>query len=196
MGPATRSVKWKVSQLGPGQYSDLKLNDSCRTCRRTRRKVEAITASGHRAELPTMLEVAGFPSLKVDIHGQDKPVAVDEQVSMRVTVSNNGSAPDKNVTTLFTLPPEMTLISAEGPVQYTQEGKYVTFAHCRNWLPTRSRRSTLCWQLPRRAAPLWLSMFTAMNTRKTRFGGRGVRIIPESQRDCRADTMVRCRRFA
>lgn len=137
--PATRSVKWKVSQLGPGQYSDLKLNVVSERAGELEGKVEAVTASGHRAELPTMLEVAGFPSLKVDIHGQDKPVAVDEQVSMRVTVSNNGSAPDKNVTTLFTLPPEMTLISAEGPVQYTQEGKYVTFAALQELAPNEKQ---------------------------------------------------------
>lgn len=137
--PETRTVQWTVSQLGPGQYSDLKLNVVSERAGELEGKVEAVAANGQRAELPTMLEVAGFPALKVDIHGEDKPVAVDEQVSMRVTISNKGSAPATSVTALFELPREMTLISAEGPVQYTQEGKLVTFAALQELAPNEKQ---------------------------------------------------------
>jgi uncharacterized repeat protein (TIGR01451 family) len=137
--PDNRTVQWTVSQLGPGQYSDLKLNVVSERAGELEGKVEAVAANGQRAELPTMLEVAGFPALKVDIHGEDKPVAVDEQVSMRVTISNKGSAPATSVTALFELPQEMTLISAEGPVQYTQEGKLVTFAALQELAPNEKQ---------------------------------------------------------
>ncbi len=137
--PDNRTVQWTVSQLGPGQYSDLKLNVVSERAGELEGKVEAVAANGQRAELPTMLEVAGFPALKVDIHGEGKPVPVDEQVSMRVTISNKGSAPATSVTALFELPQEMTLISAEGPVQYTQEGKLVTFAALQELAPNEKQ---------------------------------------------------------
>ena len=137
--PKSRTVQWTVSQLGPGQYSDLKLNVVSERAGELEGKVEAVTAKGQRAELPTKLEVAGFPALKVDIHGDDKPVAVDEQVSMRVTISNKGSAPATSVQTLFELPPEMTLISAQGPVDYKQDGKLVTFAALEELAPNEKQ---------------------------------------------------------
>ena len=138
--PTTRTVEWTVSQLGPGQYSDLKLNMVSQRAGELEGKVEAVAAGGQRAELATKLEVAGFPALKVDIHGDAKPVAVDEQVSMRVTVSNKGSAPATSVQALFELPPEMTLVGAEGPVQYTQEGKIVTFEALKSLAPNEEKQ--------------------------------------------------------
>ncbi len=124
-----RTVTWKVSELGPGQHSDLKLSVVSARAGTLTGQVQAVSASGHRAELPTALEVQGFSSLTLDFQGDGKAVAVGDQVSMRVTVGNRGTAPAKQVQALFELPPQMTFVAAKGSdnVKATQEGKYVTF---------------------------------------------------------------------
>ena len=127
--PKDRTVTWKVSELGPGQHSDLKLSVVSARAGSLTGKVQAVTASGHRAELPTELEVQGFSSLTLDFQGDGKAVAVGDQVSMRVTVGNRGSAPAKQVQALFELPPQMTFVAAKGSdnVKATREGNLVTF---------------------------------------------------------------------
>ena len=127
--PKDRTVTWKVSELGPGQHSDLKLSIVSARAGSLTGKVQAVAASGHRAELPTELEVQGFSSLTLDFQGDGKAVAVGDQVSMRVTVGNRGSAPAKQVQALFELPPQMTFVAAKGSdnIKATREGNFVTF---------------------------------------------------------------------
>ncbi len=124
-----RTVTWKVSELGPGQHSDLKLSVVSARAGSLTGKVQAVAASGHRAELPTQLDVQGFSSLTLDFQGDGKAVAVGDQISMRVTVGNRGSAPAKQVQALFELPPQMTFVAAKGSdnVKATREGNFVTF---------------------------------------------------------------------
>lgn len=137
--PKDRTVTWTVSELGPGQYSDLKLSVVAARAGKLSGKVQAVTATGHRAELGTELDVQGFSSLTLDFQGDGKAVAVGDQVSMRVTVGNKGSASAKQVQALFELPPQMQLVSAKGPVSYTQEGKYVTFAALEELAPNSNQ---------------------------------------------------------
>lgn len=137
--PRDRTVTWTVSELGPGQYSDLKLSVVAERAGRLIGKVQAVSATGHRAELGTQLDVQGFSSLTLDFQGDGKAVAVGDQVSMRVTVGNKGTAPAMQVQALFELPPQMQLVSAKGPVSYTQEGKYVTFAALEELAPNSNQ---------------------------------------------------------
>ena len=139
--PKGRTVMWKVSELGPGQHSDLKLSVVSAKAGTLTGKVQAVAASGHRAELPTELEVQGFSSLTLDFQGDGKAVAIGDQVSMRVTVGNRGSAPAKQVQALFELPPQMTFVAAKGSdnITATQEGNLVTFAVLDELLPNSNQ---------------------------------------------------------
>ena len=152
--PKDRTVTWTVSELGPGQYSDLKLSVVAARAGKLVGKVQAVAASGHRAELGTELDVQGFSSLTLDFQGDGKAVAVGDQVSMRVTVGNKGSAPAKQVQTLFELPPQMQLVSAKGPVAYTQEGKYITFAALEELAPNSNQTFDIVLTAAEEGTPL------------------------------------------
>ena len=130
--PEDRTVSWLVSELRPGDHSDLRLSVVSARAGMLQGKVQAVSDSGYSAELPTELEVQGFASLTLDFQGDGKAVAVGDQVSMRVTVGNKGSAPAKQVQAMFELPPQMKFVAAtgegdQGPVKFTEDGKYVTF---------------------------------------------------------------------
>jgi len=131
--PTHGTVTWKVSELRPQEYSDLKLTVVSTRAGQLVGKIQAMDASGHRAELGTELDIQGFSSLTLDFQGDGKAVAVGEQVSMRVTVGNRGSAPAKSVQAMFEVPRQMTFVDAKavnstGPVKFTKEGNFVTFA--------------------------------------------------------------------
>lgn len=137
--PKTRTIEWVVAQLSPGHQSERRIQVVSDHAGEMTGKVEAYVGKQLRAELPTSLSVKGFSALKVDIYGDDKPVAVDEQVSMRVTVSNRGSAPAKEVQTQFELPPNLNLVQAQGPVEFEQDGRFVTFASMEELAPNEKK---------------------------------------------------------
>lgn len=126
--PKDRTVQWMVSELGPGQYSDLKLTVVSARAGQLAGKIEAVDSVGHRAELPTQLEVEGFTALTLDFQGDGRAVAVGEQVSMRVTVGNKGTAPAKNVQAVFEIPSQMAFVDAKGPGAFQREGNLITFS--------------------------------------------------------------------
>jgi uncharacterized repeat protein (TIGR01451 family) len=154
--PKDRTVSWKVSELGPGQHSDLKLSVVSARAGSLIGKVQAVAASGHRAELPTELEVQGFSSLTLDFQGDGKAVAVGDQVSMRVTVGNRGSAPAKQVQALFELPPQMTFVAAKGSdnVKATQEGNLVTFEVLEELAPNSNQTYDIVLTAAQEGTPL------------------------------------------
>ncbi|MGE3998741.1 MAG: hypothetical protein AB7I48_00875, partial [Planctomycetaceae bacterium] len=82
----------------------------------------AFDSLGHSAEVTSRLRVAGFSSLKVDFSPDGVPVPVGEEVALRLTVKNRGTAPAKQVRTLVEIPPEMRFVEAKGPVRYRLVG--------------------------------------------------------------------------
>jgi uncharacterized repeat protein (TIGR01451 family) len=54
-------------------------------------------------------------------------VAVGEQVALRLTVRNQGTAPAQNVQAVFEVPPQMEFVNADGPVSFQQEGRLIRF---------------------------------------------------------------------
>lgn len=139
--PKSRTVTWIVGVLGPGHIERLPLTVVARQPGKLAGVISAVDAANHRAEMPTALEVQGFAALEVDFNGSGVPVNIGEQVSMRLTVRNGGSASAKNVTAVFEVPAQMQFVSGtgQGEVSYSQEGKLVTFAPVDELLPNSTQ---------------------------------------------------------
>ncbi|RLS52754.1 MAG: hypothetical protein DWH91_15870 [Planctomycetota bacterium] len=139
--PKSRTVTWIVGVLGPGHIERLPLTVVARQPGKLAGVISAVDDAQHRAEMPTALEVQGFAALEVDFNGSGVPVNIGEQVSMRLTVRNGGSASAKNVTAVFEVPSQMQFVSGtgQGEVSYSQEGKLVTFAPVDELLPNSTQ---------------------------------------------------------
>lgn len=123
-----RILSWTLGELPPADTRTLAFEVIPQVPGTHRGNVKVEDATGNRAEAATALQVAGFSSLQVDVDHPQAPVAVGEQVSMRLKVRNDGTAPAELVQAAFEIPEQMQFVSARGPVQFQQVGRFVTFA--------------------------------------------------------------------
>jgi uncharacterized repeat protein (TIGR01451 family) len=125
--PARRTVTWTIPQLPAGAELALPLTIVPRSPGTLDGKITAADSTGNRAEVATTLDVAGFSSLAVDMEHDGKPIAVGEQVSVRFTVKNSGTAPAEQVQAMFELPEEVQFVNAQGPAGFERIGNLITF---------------------------------------------------------------------
>jgi uncharacterized repeat protein (TIGR01451 family) len=125
--PQTRTISWRIAQLAPNEKIDLPIDLIPRKPGSFDGSLKAHDASGNQATLVTHMDVAGYSNLVVDVV-PDGPVAVGEQVSMRLSVRNRGTAPAANVQTVFEVPANLKFVNANGPVQHQASGNVIHFA--------------------------------------------------------------------
>jgi len=125
-----RIITWSIPALQPGESLDLSCELKPSLPGAHQGKVIAQDGLGKQVELVTDLDVKGFADLHADVARDLTPVAVGEQVSMRMSVVNSGNASAKGVQTAFQIPRELDFVTAQGPVKhhYDPTNHTVTFA--------------------------------------------------------------------
>ena len=81
-----------------------------------------------RAEGRAMLEVRTISALQLEVVDKNDPVRVGDQTVYEVTVINEGSAEDRNVSVTAMLPEGMSFVSGEGASEVSSSGRELTFA--------------------------------------------------------------------
>lgn len=125
--PQNRTITWRIPQLAPGEHMELPIDLIPKKPGTFDGTLQVADASGNKANIATRVDVAGYSNLVVDVV-PDGPVAVGEQVSMRLSVRNRGTAPASNVQTVFEVPAHLRFVNAQGPVQHQAAGNVVHFA--------------------------------------------------------------------
>lgn len=72
-------------------------------------------------------KVAGIPAVRLEVIDRSDPVKVGETTTYEISVKNQGSAEDLNVTLNGKLPQEMEFVSGEGDTKVTGNGQQVQF---------------------------------------------------------------------
>ena len=92
-----------------------------------------------------------IPALVLEVVDLADPVRVGENVTYRITVTNQGSGPDNNLAITAELPPEQQFVSArgasEGRSERGEKGEVVRFAPVQTLAPGRSAQ----WELTTKA---------------------------------------------
>jgi uncharacterized repeat protein (TIGR01451 family) len=118
--PSRRTVTWVIPQLGPQETQQIHSSLVTADQGAYLSKVQVWDAAGNKAEASSELQVAGFSALRVDMAQTTQgggEVAIGDQVALRLTVANQGSAAANNVVTEFEIPPELEFVAAR-PQQY------------------------------------------------------------------------------
>jgi uncharacterized repeat protein (TIGR01451 family) len=68
-----------------------------------------------------------LPALRLEVVDLDDPIRVGGDVVYRITVKNQGTGADKNVSVTATLPAELTFVGAMGPSEAKAEGQTIRF---------------------------------------------------------------------
>jgi uncharacterized repeat protein (TIGR01451 family) len=123
------AVVWNLGPMPARDQRVLKLSTVCQLlAAAVVVQAEATTEGGIRADAKSTLEIAGIPALKLEEIDIGDPVEVGKRLTYKVTVTNTGSLPDKQVAIKASIPNEFKVISAKGASKETVAGQIVTFA--------------------------------------------------------------------
>jgi uncharacterized repeat protein (TIGR01451 family) len=125
--PAARSVSWFLGELGPGQAREVKLEVQAAGPGEQRHHVMAQAARGLKVEGEVLTRVECVSSMVVEITPTDDPVAVGEDTTYEVKVTNTGSKTETDVRMVCTLPDKMEVKGVQAPVAARAEGRALVF---------------------------------------------------------------------
>ena len=121
-------VTWKIGALQPGQSKSFTVNlDSAAP-------TEASIASAASAyccppvTMTAKTKFAGIPAILLEVIDVDDPIEVGAEETYTITVTNQGSAPDRNVKVVCKLDGNMQYVSSSGPTAGTFRDGTVEFA--------------------------------------------------------------------
>jgi uncharacterized repeat protein (TIGR01451 family) len=125
--PQRRTVTWRLDRLDPGATRLLQVAYTPTQAGTLGSLVKATDSRGDAAEVASKMTVAGFSALTVDVSHAGVPVPIGDEVALRLTVRNRGTAPANRVQTVFEVPRELAFVNAKGPVKFRQQGNYIEF---------------------------------------------------------------------
>ena len=117
-----------LETLAPGESRTVTV--SVRTAREGRLPLTAAAVANcvGTTTAKTATQILTLPALRLEVVDLDDPIRVGDQVVYRISVKNQGTGADKNVTVTATLPAEMQFEKAEGPTDAKAEGRVLHFA--------------------------------------------------------------------
>lgn len=136
-------VSWNLGTLGPGESRTVsaKTIASVATVLRASATVQANCAESVTATCETPF--VGIPAILLEVIDVDDPVEVGANTTYVISVTNQGSAPDTNITVVCDLPIEESFVSAGGATQGRVDGNRVTFES----VPTLAPKAKVQWRL-------------------------------------------------
>lgn len=124
---ATRTVKWFIGELGAGQSKEVKAELLATATGDFTHKVLASAARGIKAEKEHVTKVEGVSALLMELVDTDDPIEVKTETTYEIRITNTGSKLETDVKLACTIPAQMKLKSAIGPVKYDMVGNEVVF---------------------------------------------------------------------
>lgn len=119
---------WRMPVLKAGATETLSLVLTSREPGTRTNQVAVNTAEGlsGKSSAPTIWE--GYPALLIEVIDTNDPLQPGEETTYIITVTNQGTASDRNVKIVANFPAEITPISATGDSQATINGNVVEMA--------------------------------------------------------------------
>lgn len=125
--PQRRVIQRSISVLQPGETKEFTTQIIPNQAGEVIGKLTVQDTVGNRADLSTPLSVKGFAELEADVQGENKIVAVGEQVSFRLNLKNDGTASATNVRASFEIPQGLSFATATGPSSYQLVDNRIVF---------------------------------------------------------------------
>ncbi|MBU1260245.1 MAG: DUF11 domain-containing protein [Planctomycetes bacterium] len=136
-------VMWKVAKLNPGATAKTYVTympDGLGTIVNTA-TASAVCADAVKATVQT--QIKGIPAILLEVVDITDPIKVGDDVTYRITVTNQGSAVGTNIAIKAILESEMGYVSNAGATQGSFAGNTVTFAP----LPSLAPKTRASWEV-------------------------------------------------
>ncbi|NLW85940.1 MAG: DUF11 domain-containing protein [Planctomycetes bacterium] len=119
-------VRWSLGTLEPGATADMTVTVRAEQQGMLQNNVVA-TGLCARGTAQATTEVRAVPAILLEMIDTEDPVPVGNSNVYRITVTNQGSAVDRDIRIEALLPNEMQFISGAGPTGPVQDGQWVRF---------------------------------------------------------------------
>ena len=143
-GRADRSaIQWSLGALEPGASKTVTFNLTGTEAAALETTARARAACAAEVTGTSRTKVMTIAALLLEAVDLSDPVRVGENVTYRITVTNQGSGPDTNIRVTAKLPNEEQYVSARGTTEATAEGQTVRFAP----IPTLAAGRSAQWEM-------------------------------------------------
>ena len=140
---ASRSIKWFVGELGPGQVKEVKCELMAITAGEFVHKAMANAARGMKAEQELKTAVEGLSAILMEVVDTEDPVEVGGDTAYEIKITNTGTKAETDVNLVCTIPPQLKLKSIQAPVKYDVVGNDIVFQS----LPRLSPRADVVFKI-------------------------------------------------
>jgi uncharacterized repeat protein (TIGR01451 family) len=121
-------VVWNLGTLQPGEQKAVQVKTNAVKMTPKALHVAVATADpGLKAQAESAIEINGLPAFRMEVSDRDDPVEVGGRTGYRIEVTNQGSLPGNQVTVAAVVPPQLRVVTANGPAQPRIEAGRVTF---------------------------------------------------------------------
>ncbi len=124
---ATRSVKWFIGELPPGQSREVKIDLVATSQGEFVHKVVAHASRGMKAEQDVKTVVEGISAISMEVIDTEDPVEVGTDTSYEIRIANTGTKAETDVKLVCNLPAQVKMKSVAGPVRYDVVGNEIIF---------------------------------------------------------------------
>ena len=122
-----RMVIWKFERLAPNESRSVQVKLLPKKTGAMKGVVKIYDPNGSHTQTEAVTRIIGHAALGLAMTELTRPVMVGERFSIRIQARNRGSADAKNVAISVEIPPQLQVVSADGPGKELQQGNLLTF---------------------------------------------------------------------
>lgn len=120
-------VTWRIPVLNAGAEERFSVTLIASQISRYCNQATVTTAEGLRGNAEACTVVRGLAAMLIEMVDVSDPLMVGESTSMRIRITNQGTADDRNVRLVLSFPPELTPSAPAGATAGRVEGNTVIF---------------------------------------------------------------------
>ena len=124
---ATRTVHWSLEELPSKETGSVAMTTIPIEIGEHKLRLRGTADKGLSVEKEHPITVDGVAAVAFQVSHTKDPIEVGGETTYEIRVQNTGSKESTNAQVGIRLPPEMKLIAAEGPTQYSVNGHQVRF---------------------------------------------------------------------
>ncbi|MFA5554561.1 MAG: hypothetical protein WCZ89_02580 [Phycisphaerae bacterium] len=136
-------VVWNLGNLASGDSRKLSVTVTSEQAGMFANSASAVATCADKVTASARTTIAGIPAILLEVIDVEDPIPVGSNETYVITVTNQGSATDTNVTIVCTLEEEMQYISSAGPTTGQLRTNQVVFAP----LPRLAPQEKATWRV-------------------------------------------------
>lgn len=121
-------VTWNLGSLASGQAREFSVRFTGSEARNYQTSATINSDCATAVTDTCSTEIRGIPAILLEVVDMVDPVEINGQTTYLITVTNQGSAPDRNVRIVARIPGEGSYVSSAGATASSISGRTVTFA--------------------------------------------------------------------